>query len=595
MARVVLISPDPRRAGPVAAALRALGHRVDGRRSTAAALRVQADLYVASTELPPDALGRARAPVAWFRPEGAEAGEHPADRTLDADAGEARWRVLLEGLLPRSLEWSGLEFLRTIDGPVSRYSLLRAFFLAYRTGATGRFELTEAGRWSADLREGTVVAVRGVGGLLAGLGVEGTEEDDLEALLGRAIAAGHAPDEALRAAARGLGRTVARATLDGAGRVRFVEGAAPEGFAAPLPVPVPRMLAEGLAAERPARVVRRAYARRRRAAVRVNVPADAPEHRLGLPPRVLGLLRQAGHAETLGELVSDPRRGETDEAWLAVDLLVHLGLVETAEPETPAEAPASALSDALPPETGDPREAALEAALADIEGKEPWEVLGITSSRLANEGAVNRSFVERSAEFHPDRYVDASPRARALAERCFAAVQAAREALRGREAIEELAERLLAAEEGRPYVSARERAAARLLAKKGEVAFKKRDWTEATRQFREAARRDPTEWTYRFRALHAAWLAGEADADETVEALLALEGPAGRKRAEVLFAAGEVRVKQGREDAAMALFRQVVELDEEHVGARRYLRLHEMRRQRQAGQRGGLFGLFRKR
>ena len=61
------------------------------------------------------------------------------------------------------------------------------------------------------------------------------------------------------------------------------------------------------------------------------------------------------------------------------------------------------------------------------------------------------------------------------------------------------------------------------------------------------------------------------------KALVGIEGAKGKERASVLYTAAELLIRSGDDEQAYELFTQVTELDEDHVGAKRRLRLRDMR------------------
>ena len=59
--------------------------------------------------------------------------------------------------------------------------------------------------------------------------------------------------------------------------------------------------------------------------------------------------------------------------------------------------------------------------------------------------------------------------------------------------------------------------------------------------------------------------------------LKGVEVKGGKDRAELLFVTGEILISDGAEKEAFKCFKQAVSINPEHVGARRRIRLREMR------------------
>lgn len=497
-------------------------------------------------------------------------------------------------------DWSGLSALRRINGNARRFPLARTLFLAHRIGATGRITVSGGGTVSVlGLQGGKVVGWEGLPGLLArGLGVvDDGGPADLMGQLGQFIGQGTPPDEAMAAAATGLGLWVAD-RVDARGlSVRWTDE---PWTAAPVPLPrsLTQVLTSGLSSGRPAAVVRRAYGARRNSAVEATPPTDSPQAQWGLPPSALRLVRLAERAPSLGTLLG-AAGGESDQLWSALDLVLQLGLIALDETERVAPAPAAAPVEEPDEDEvaeDDPEVQALETALEEMKGAEPWQILGVETAEQASVLGLDTLFFERSAAYHPDRFVQKSARARRIAATLFARVSDARESLRDTDNRIELVERLRAAEAGKPWASAADKQTAKLSYRKGMVELKRQAWTAAWPLLQETRQTDPTEVRYTIDALHAGWRAGVLEPEKVVSELLTLPDLNRGEQAEVFALAGEVMLRSSLdEDKAYDLLQKAVDRNPDLTDAKRRLRLREMRRQKEAEEarkRGGLRGLF---
>ncbi len=497
-------------------------------------------------------------------------------------------------------DWSGLNALQRINGNARRFPLARTLFLVHRIGATGRIAVSGGGAVSVlGIQGGKVVGWEGLPGLVArGLGVvDDGGPADLMGQLGQVIGRGTSPDDAMAAAATGLGLWVAD-RVDASGlSIRWTDEPW-TGAPMPLPRSLTQILVSGLGSGRPAAVVRRAYGSRRNNEVTATPPSDAPQAQWGLPPSALRLVRLAERAPSLGTLLG-AAGGESDQLWIALDLVLQLGLVALDDSEGVAPAPAVAPVEEPDEDPGaeeDPEVQGLEETLEELKGAEDWQILGVETAEQASVQGLDALFFERSAAFHPDRFVHKSPRARRVAAALFARVSDAREALRDTDKRIELVERLRAVEAGKPWASAAEKHKAKLSYRKGMVEFKRQAWTAAWPLLQETRDTDPTDVRYTIDALHAGWRAGVLEPRAVVMELLGLQELTRGEQAEVYALAGEVMLRSSLdEEQAYDLLQKAVDRNPDLTDAKRRLRLRDMRLQKEseeARKRGGLRGLF---
>lgn len=496
--------------------------------------------------------------------------------------------------------WTATPSLNTVDGPLEACPPIQVMFLAHCTGATGRMTIRlEAGRVEVAVQSGRVAGIAGVPRLLAGVGVEGGPASTLEQLLGLAFQAGVPLDQSMAAAAAGLGDVLAMTVGRSGGHVHFEPGAGPRGAPMVLPLRLPRIIADGLRRSRHPEVVRRELAPVANRRVLLRPPANVPTQKWGLPPVALRLVRKAEEQPTLNRLLRTADGVGRAEEWAAADLLMQLGVLALQEragsqPDTaPAPAPAPA------PEPVVDRALELKDAFAKMNGAQPWEMLGLTTPGDVNDQGIERAARTFSAKFHPDRYGGESPQTRALAARCFAMIMEAKEAMASPAVREEVKARLDAELRGEKYVTDKERKEAEMAYARGQVAFRKRQFDDAVRDYRFAATTDPEPWRFRYMLARAEHACGARDGIAVAEELMELDGPRGTTKADVLFEAGEILLREGDEERAYSTFLKIVEIYPDHIGARRHLRLRE-RRSQQGGESGGsggglLSGLFGRR
>ena len=528
----------------------------------------------------------------------------------------------LDGLLPESLEknWSGLDALEKVNGSGIRFPPMRVLFLAHRVNGTGQFGVEQDGQvTSLNLYGGKVVGVLGVPNLMQNESGSTTGQN-LEQALGASIAQGVSPEKAMDAAALGIGAWVA--SLDSAklDRVWFDTHAQAPERPMVLTTTVARMLALGNENIRPFDIVRAELKAKRRLRVEVWYPDDSPETRWGLPSVALRLLRFA-----MKNQVSGLSRAAPDEVWLAVDLMERLGMMtftdeiverrkskksgdgstsskrtsrRSSDDSTGEDKAAkhrskdksrsrsgskrrSSKADHSDGNSGSSKEDSrlnrLRKFMKNQHRMTPLEQLGIEKAKDISLEGVSEAFRRSSADFHPDRFASESRQVRKMAQEAFSALGDANDALQDKAVLTDLRLRKSAEEEGRVYVSDVERKKAKLEFTKGDVYFRQRNYEVAHERFNEAHQLDPTEWKPAFMAARSGWLGGVLGSKDAIAMLRAVEVKGGKDRAELLFVTGEILISDGAEKEAFKCFEQAVSINPEHVGARRRIRLREMR------------------
>lgn len=475
---------------------------------------------------------------------------------------------------PSHPSWSGDEALLAVNGPPARFPPLRALFLAHRLAADGALHV-QVGEVRArlTLRGGAVFEADGVPALLASLGPEYGAETSTGAGIAAAVAGGVTVDAAAEAAAVGVGRFVAAQVGVRDGLVAWEPSARPARGAFPLPLPVPRLIAEGLRLARPSAQVSSFWGAADGARLVATPPDDAPETRWGLDATSLRVLRLAPREPTVGSLVGAVVGGVSArrvEVLRAIDLLYLLGLLDLQASARPVATP-------LPARAGpDPRADDLRARLATVEGRHPVDVLGLGEAQSLAAPAVESAWRELGARAHPDGFADASPEVAELAHRLFDTYRAAREALGVPGALDEANRLLDARRKGIPYVSDKDRAAARIAYRRGETLFRSRAWKEADACFQQALSLDPS-WPHPFYEVWCGWLARRVSGVAAELGLARLEPPTPRDKAEVLVARATIAKVEGRPDDAARHFRAAAEADPANRDAQRELRLDERR------------------
>lgn len=519
----------------------------------------------------------------------------------------------LMAVLQRHLEtaadagWSGDRFLRQVDGTVERFPPARVAFLAHRVGGSGTLHVGGA---RLTLRAGRVAGCVGVPGLL------GTDGLDLMAALGMRIGAGVAPDAAMTEAAEQLGAWLISAHPADESVVWVDESHVEKRSPVTLPLTVPRMILTAVRSRGAIGARRVALLDEGDPAFRVCAPDDAPETQWGLSPVSLRVLRAATRTPNLLGLLDSLGGRERDDLWEALDYLLTLGLLRKRDDRAAVAADVAgqelpsieavggavaisveALDEAIgraPAPAADPETAALEAELARIEALPPWDVFALEAVEDLEPAELDQRLRARSTAHHPDRHASAPAAQRALHEKLFAVYADAHSALQDEALRREVRARLQARAAGKPYVSDADRKRARLARTKGEHALRARRWDEAIAAFDEASGADPLDLGLQLLAHEARWRGGQATPEATLAAVDALAPQTRGERCERAALRGELMVAAGDEDGAHEAFLEVLEIDPNHVGAQRRVRMHTRRSAKTAPAEssGGLASFF---
>lgn len=657
MGHVVVVDADSRSGRALADLLLKLGHRVDVAESVSgarAALVARPELIFVGAGPGGDLIDSTwdvlrtlpgRGKVVWTGPL-----RELVEPALDAAIGDDFLVIpprlpALNALLARHRgaatdRWAGADFLAEIDGPAHRFAPARVAFLAHRVGASGWLVISgPGGEEAVAFGAGRVVGARSAGALAAALGL-GVGAGELSALVGAAISAGRSPDEAMIEIALAIGDLWLGCPAEA--QVVWRAEAPPRPLG--LPLPVPRLVARCLERARPAALLRGELGARRDDHLRLSLPDDAEEGAWGLSPAALRLVRAAGRAPTIGALL-EAGGADRDDVWLALDWLLHLGLLQAeaasgdasgisvegvdlgpapspgrppvvappvrtpvSTPPIRAAAPPSSAAPAAapPPAPRGPAPAAgpaagpaepLRALLSKLTSATPWDVFELNAPADVNIDELDKRFRAASSAHHPDRHGGSPAEVAQLSTEIFALYQSARAAFDSEDFRKEVRERLLCRAEGRPYVSDADRKAAHLHFKKGEAALRARRLGEAVEELAAGAARDPLDWEIAVQLIIAEWRAEKVLPLVAAERLLAVKTDRKSINADIQYHAGEMLLAAGKEDEAYKRFHACLEKDPEHVGAQRRVRLRQTREEKvveakSASPLSGIKGLF---
>jgi len=467
---------------------------------------------------------------------------------------------------------SELSWLSWAGGAAAVLGPMRLLFVAARKRATGQLRLTGAGgSVCVGVKNGDVVAIEGVPGLFRSLRLP-TDIADLQTGLQVGIGQGHALDACLGAAAQGLGQWLCGVEDEPAGEVRWDSGWAPPHGAIGLPGSVPRWCGAVIASKSLARL-ESTWARRSRMPLMRRIPGDSVESAWGLDPLSLRVHRLAAAPRTLRSLLDEVANGD-DARRIAglrsIDLLNSLGLLQGDDYLAP---------DMVTQEEPkvDPRIATLKEASQQLIGKSPLEVLDLADKHEVTEHDVTRAFREISRSYHPDTFFGAPPAVRALAEDCFALVNAAYDQLRAPGAIAQLKQKHAGAASGAPAAPELDPAAARMAFKRGEVLWRAREYKAADPHYDLAAQGDPKTWPYVLMAAQSGYYSKRLTISEAIKRLDSLVVSDRVREAEIQATAGNLLKLDGKAQEAADRYQRALARDPANRDALRENRLNAAR------------------
>jgi predicted negative regulator of RcsB-dependent stress response len=606
MARLLVVDPDPRIRGGLVRLLGAAGHVTDEFESVDAARAVlaEADLIFVSAGPGGSLIDPSMAVfgaedvhcIVWTGPVAAMI-QPAVDAGVGVDCLELPTRLpALKGVLGRHLKrtlsdrWAGDAFLHQIRGKGDRFPPCRVLFLVHRLSASGRLQV---GSTEITMQQGKLAEARGIPTVGEGEG--------LMAAITTAIGQGQSPDAAMHDTAMAVVKALVQLDADDLEVAFTVES---QRSSIVLPDTVPRLLAKALKELRPPDVVKTELAARPSRRVRLAAPDDSPETAWGLSPVALRMVRAATRASNLGDLLAGAGGPERDAVWESLDYLLHIGVLQLDDEKTqlvdgrqrPEEVFSDIVIEAVEAKPTDPRVVELQEKAREIESTPPWELFEVENPADINVTTVAERFREASRQFHPDRFTAEGKDIQYAAAGCFSALGDARDKFDDEAFRDEVRARIIAKREGRVYVSEADRKKAKMLYTQGDHSARRKDWTSALSSLEQSRELDPTAWETHLQWALARWKSGRMKSDEAIVELEKVVAETGRGRAEVKYQLGEAFLASQRETEAYACFQKTVEIDPDHVGARRRLRMRA-RRSEQGGEStgktsGGLRGMF---
>jgi tetratricopeptide (TPR) repeat protein len=245
----------------------------------------------------------------------------------------------------------------------------------------------------------------------------------------------------------------------------------------------------------------------------------------------------------------------------------------------------------LPPAARDKLREQIESRAKDLDKQSLFQVLGLAPS--ATKEAIRAAYLELAKIFHPDRLHGTGLESlRPLVEGIFARVSEAHATLMDDDKRRNYAQSLTM---GGDLSRGQKILEAELSFQKGTVLLRRKDFTGAILELKRAVTLNADEGEH-YAAL--AWAMWQAAADKNAvvgetRAMLAEAHKLAPRCVRVHFYRAEIAMARGEEEEALAAYRKVLGIDENHVDSQRAVRLLTNRLEKKQTK-GGFFDRFKR-
>ena len=296
-----------------------------------------------------------------------------------------------------------------------------------------------------------------------------------------------------------------------------------------------------------------------------DLSTDIVQFKLSL--QLLKDYRKMNSASTIGQALDVDNR--VTDLWRSFDIFMSLGLVSMAkQTESVAEVPVNV-----------DRVQELEALLVQFRSQPAYVTFELNAPNEVNDKHIGQVFRTLSKEYHPDRFGKVSTVEKDLIVEVYSLINDLHMELQNEEYRAELKKRLDVERRGLQYVSDDDEKKSEVLYAQGTFFYRKKKYTEALEVLDKAYVINPYNWRINTTRVRCQAELGQIPMKEAGEILAANKDARGSDRVDLLFQAGQYYFKDGEENEAYELFKKVVELDDGHIDAKRYLHLRSKRAQ----------------
>ena len=319
---------------------------------------------------------------------------------------------------------------------------------------------------------------------------------------------------------------------------------------------------------------------------------DLPCHitALGLPLKLVKEYQRCSSNNLVRQCLDVDNR--VTAQWNSLDIFVGLGLaciegvmnkssssVESTPASIPVQTPSSQPTQASSKNTNvDVNQEQLnewKQFLEYITSTPAYKVFGLTAPNEVNDQTIDKQFRDFSKNYHPDVHRRKSEPEKQLIGEIYDRINELYSDLQDEGTRVELKNRLDVERRGLQYVSAADSKKSELLQAQGKIFFRKRKFKEAYDVLSQAFALNPYSWRINTLKVRCEAELGISTKKEVAEILSSNKEARGADRVEILYQAGLYFLQDGEEKRAYELFAKVVEADESHIDAKRYLHLRK--------------------
>lgn len=288
---------------------------------------------------------------------------------------------------------------------------------------------------------------------------------------------------------------------------------------------------------------------------------DIAKSRLSL--QLLKDYRKMYGSKTIGQALDIDNR--VTDMWRSFDIFIEMGFVSMKT--------SSVFVNDEPVDLERVEE--LEATLERLKSQPAYVVFELTAPNEVNDKHIDQVFRTLSKAHHPDRFGKVSVMEKDLIVEVYSQINDLHMELQDEDLRTELKKRLDVERRGLQYVSDEDEKKAELLQAQGTFFFRKKRYTEALEMLDKAFEINPYNWRTNTMRVRCQVELEQISKKEAAEILAGNKDARGSDRVELLFQAGQYYYKDGEQAEAYELFRKVVELDDGHIDAKRYLHLRK--------------------
>ncbi|HJN77015.1 MAG TPA: hypothetical protein QGF58_24025 [Myxococcota bacterium] len=443
---------------------------------------------------------------------------------------------------------------------------------AVARNATGRLKWDDV---EVFLQTGRVVQVTGLPLLSRWLdraeGEPSNLKTDVMSVAGEGVELIEIWDEAACVLAQALAQTA-----DGKAVGVYEQDVEPPDGGFPMDVPLGPAIRDAYQSARPADLIAQSFERRMDEPLTVRAPDRAERGMLSAGTmRTLKVCNAEGTLTAVVRSVVPEGPVVLERTWLDVDLLFEFGLLAIGK--------AAAARRRFLRKQQQTKIRQLRARADELERMRPLDALGVKpdSTLELDHDKLGSIFRRVAGAYHPDNYVDQGNQVKRAAAHVFAVLNQHRDDLVQDDALlKDEIDRLRSLGRGEAFVPRVKRDRARVMFRAVQGMENMRRWDEARAKLEKIVEIDPNTLIYQVVLIHIRHILKETDFRTAIHQLedLALDGlPA---RCEAAYRAGRILRQAGKNRAARQRFEQVLELNANHIGAKREVRLLERRAQK---------------